>query len=50
MEKTEVSAMEVYGGVDAQLHLSLTSILLGVKWPAARSALFIHKEWATAAP
>jgi len=47
--KVEVSFMKVYGRVDAQLHLSLTSILNGVKWPAPRSALLTHEEWSPAA-
>jgi hypothetical protein len=36
--------MKAYGGVDVQIHIFLTSTLVGGQWWAARPGRFTHRE------
>jgi hypothetical protein len=36
--------MKVHGGVDVQIHIFLTSALVGSKWSASHACCFIPKE------
>jgi hypothetical protein len=42
--------MKVYGGVDVQIHIFLTSALVGGKWSASRPGLFTPEERAPRIP
>jgi hypothetical protein len=36
--------MKTYGGVDVQIHVFLTSALIGGEWSASRPCRFTHRE------